>query len=78
MKKARYTAMLLACVLLSANAFAGATAHSTAATSTLSKEQIEQIQKDCSKANHGSMTSTAYKDCVKAKEDEAAAKHEKY
>lgn len=77
MKKPHAGALLTALVLLSANVFAESSAKTPTSASSLTKEQISEIQKACSKANAGSMTSTAYKDCVKAKEDEAVAAHQK-
>jgi hypothetical protein len=57
------------------SAFAATPATAAATTaSALTKEQITTIQQSCSKTNGGSMTSEAYKTCVKAKEDEEVAK----
>ena len=78
MKKPTLIALLSAGVLLSASALAGTTEHPGKNEMQLTKDQIAQIQKDCAKANNGSMTSTAYKECVKTKEDEASAKPKKY
>jgi hypothetical protein len=47
---------------------------STSSASALTKDQITAIQKECSKANGGSMSSDAYKSCVKTKEDAALSK----
>ena len=66
--------LMIGSLLLASSAFA-AEAAKPAATSaaTLSKDQVSAIQKDCSKANAGSMTSKAYLDCVKTKETAAMA-----
>lgn len=61
--------------LMAASAFAATpTTTSASPTSALTKDQISTIQKDCSKANGGSMVSQAYQACVKSKEDAAVAK----
>ena len=72
---ARIVPVLLIGSLMMGSAFAATnTATKMAPTSVLTKEQITSIQQGCSKTNGGSMTSEAYKTCVKAKEDEAIAK----
>ena len=72
----RLVSVLLIGSLMAASAFAATptTTSSTSPTSVLTKDQITSIQKDCSKANAGSMTSSAYQACVKSKEDAAIAK----
>lgn len=62
--------------LMMSTAFAGTPTTSSAST-VLTKDQISAIQKECSKANGGSMSSDAYKSCVKTKEDAAIAKASK-
>ena len=59
--------------LMMSTAFAATPAASSASTA-LTKDQISSIQKDCSKSNGGSISSDAYKSCVKTKESAALAK----
>ena len=68
----RLIPVLIVGSLTMSSAFAGDTS-ATPATTALTKEQISAIEKECSKNNGGSMSSQAYKNCVKAKEDAAIA-----
>jgi hypothetical protein len=59
--------------LMVSSAFA-ATPATSSASSALTKDQVTAIQKECSKSNGGSMSSDAYKSCVKTKEDATLSK----
>jgi len=72
MKISRFVPVLVVSAFVMGNAYAASASPST--STTLSKDQVAAIQKECSKANGGSMTSKAYTECVKAKESAAAAK----
>jgi hypothetical protein len=72
MKVSRFAPVFMVGAVMMGSAFAADA--SPATSTTLSKDQVAAIQKECSKANGGSMTSKAYQDCVKAKESAAAAK----
>jgi len=75
MMTARIVPVLLIGSLMMGSAFAATnTTTKMAPTSVLTKEQITSIQQSCAKTNGGSMTSEAYKTCVKAREDEEIAK----
>jgi len=76
MYSTRVISALIVGSLMMSTAFAG-TPTTNSANTTLTKDQISAIQKDCSKANGGSMSSDAYKSCVKTKEDAAIAKASK-
>ena len=72
MYSTRVISALIVGSLMMSTAFAATPATTTPSTA-LTKDQISKIQKDCSKANGGSMSSDAYKSCVKTKENAAMA-----
>jgi len=73
MLKTRLIAAFLIGSLVMASAYA-ASETTTKASSVLTSEEIQAIQKECSKENDNSMTSKAYQTCVKEKEDAAIDK----
>jgi len=73
MYSTRVLSALIVGSLMMSTAFA-ATPTTSSANTQLTKDQISSIQKECSKANGGSMSSDAYKSCVKTKENAAIAK----
>jgi len=65
--------VLLIGSLMMTSAFAS-THHTSRNSRSLTKQQIADIHKECSKENSMSMTSKAYHTCVKTKEDAAVLK----
>ena len=66
--------VLLIGSLMMTRAFASTHHTSNRKSGSLTKQQISDIHKECSKENSMSMTSKAYHTCVKTKEDAAVLK----
>ena len=69
MKISRFVPVLVVSAFVMGNAYA---ASASPSTYYAVKGSSGSDQKECSKANGGSMTSKAYTECVKAKESAAA------